>query len=273
MRTEVVDGLLTLFYDGSKVLYNENFYNQKDRLWSRISSRLTEEEKLKCLLKKCSKHWKERWSWEQVFIEEGVIEIPENTFKGCKNIKRVVFADTVTQVKERAFQGCKELAYVRLSVNLQCIGDHAFYDCKLSSVFIPPRCRKVGDFAFHHVKNLTLFNVPQGTELGSFCISGSRLYAIAPFDPDLPITDYEEQTFAWVKNINANDEYALHRACASYQPLKEVIYGIIEEHGLNAFNKKNDIGITPSRYLNENPFTDLSEMEIVRDYILKKMNF
>lgn len=35
--------------------------------------------------------------------------------------------------------------------------------------------------------------------------------------------------------------------------------------------KKNSAGITPSRYLQENPYTDLSEKEIIHDYLMKMM--
>lgn len=55
-----------------------------------------------------------------------------------------------------------------------------------------------------------------------------------------------------------------------FQPLKDDIYDIIEEEGLRAFSGKNEIGITPSRYLNENPYADVMELEIIREYMSKK---
>ena len=33
-----------------------------------------------------------------------------------------------------------------------------------------------------------------------------------------------------------------------------------------AFYEENDVGISPSEYLQENPFTDITEMDIVRNY-------
>lgn len=63
-----------------------------------------------------------------------------------------------------------------------------------------------------------------------------------------------QEAHTWFKNLNGSDEYSLHRACSSYQTLQEVIHGIVEERGLGAFTKKNELGITPSEYLKENHF-------------------
>lgn len=46
---------------------------------------------------------------------------------------------------------------------------------------------------------------------------------------------------------------------------------IIREQGLAAFSIKNDMGITPSQYLKENPYTDMKEMDIVREYLMTMM--
>ncbi|GFH56410.1 hypothetical protein CTEN210_12886 [Chaetoceros tenuissimus] len=262
MRTEVVDGLLTLFYDGSKNLFNANLYIEYDVVWQRLrKSDLTKEEKMNYLSPECQEYVKERWTWEQVIVEEGVTFIQGNTFALCYNIESVIFANTVTIIEDYAFYRCKKLACIKLSVNLESVGRSAFHSCKLSSVFLPPRCRIVHTKAFARNKNLINLVVPRGTELGPDCITGTKLAEFAP------------RLLTWIKNINADDKYALHRACASYNPLKEVIFGIIEEKGLKAFKEKNEIGITPSRYLQENPYTDLSEMDIVRDYMSKKLNF
>ncbi|GFH57222.1 predicted protein [Chaetoceros tenuissimus] len=80
-----------------------------------------------------------------------------------------------------------------------------------------------------------------------------------------------EDVHNWIKNINNGDKYSLHRACSSFQPLKNVLMQIIREQGLAAFSIKNDMGITPSQYLKENPYTDMKEMDIVREYLMTMM--
>ncbi|GFH60428.1 leucine-rich repeat domain-containing protein [Chaetoceros tenuissimus] len=133
MRTKVVDGLLTLFYDGSKELWNQGHLIEKSIVWNRLENKeLTEEEKMKQLSPECRKYW----SWEQVIVQEGITVIPQRTFLECKNLERVIFADTVTVIKEYAFLRCKKLAYIKLSVNLEFIEEYAFGYCNLSSVFV-----------------------------------------------------------------------------------------------------------------------------------------
>ena len=34
---------------------------------------------------------------------------------------------------------------------------------------------------------------------------------------------------------------------------------------------KNEAGITPSQYLEENPYADIDEMDIIREYVSKMM--
>ena len=75
----------------------------------------------------------------------------------------------------------------------------------------------------------------------------------------------------WLKTMNNDDKFSLHRACSSFQPLKEVIHAIIQEKGLKAFREENSAGISPSRYLQENPYTELNEKEIIREYLMKMM--
>lgn len=264
MRTAVVVGLKTLFYDGKK-LWKMGHFVEQYFTWERLkNTELTEEEKMKHLSRKCRKYFKKRWSWRQVIIEEGVTVIPHKAFIGCKNIERVIFADTVTLIKDCAFQSCEKLACIKLSVNLECIRKWAFADCNLSSVFVPQSFREIQRYAFASNENLSILQVSQGTELDDDCIDDTKLAEFVPSETD-PSTR--------VKNINEDDTYALHRACSSYQPLREVIYGIIDEKGLKAFNEKNEIGVSPSRYLKENPYADLTEMDIVKDYMSKKLNF
>ena len=198
--------------------------------------------------------------------------LPKDTFYRCKNIKRVEFSDTVIQIEYKAFCGCEKLFNVNFSINLEYIGSDAFRNCNLVNIFIPPRCRKIDDFAFIQNENLAIFNVSPAIELGNCVFRGSKLWNEANFKGSHYSDVQQEATInAWLKNINSNEKYALHRACCSYQPLKEVIYGNMKEKGINAFQLKNEIGVTPSQYLKENPYADVTEMEIVQYYVMKMM--
>ncbi|GFH57170.1 leucine-rich repeat domain-containing protein [Chaetoceros tenuissimus] len=199
---------------------------------------------------------------------EGVLEIPICTFWFCYNIRCVIFADTVIRIKTCAFSCCSSLTYIKFSINIEVIEDNAFFNCDLTSVFIPPRCRSIGFAAFKDNQNLAIFHVHSNVELGEIVLSWTKLILESHFGGD---NRNSEEVNDWIKNINNNEKYSLHRACSSFQPLKEVIHTIIQQQGLQSFAIKNEIGITPSRYLKENPFANVTEKDIIRDYILKKM--
>ncbi|GFH43791.1 hypothetical protein CTEN210_00264 [Chaetoceros tenuissimus] len=198
---------------------------------------------------------------------EGVTEIPDKTFMRCYNVKRVICANTVVRIEWWAFFGCKSLAYIQLSITLEFIGDSAFVGCDLSSVFIPPRCRDINFGAFAFNTNLSIFYLPHDTELPQSIIHNTALAKASPFQVETIGWHMNE----WIKNINNDEAFALHRACSSFQPLKEVIHAIVLEKGLKALREENSTGITPSKYLKENPYTELSEKEIIHDYLMKMM--
>lgn len=77
----------------------------------------------------------------------------------------------------------------------------------------------------------------------------------------------------WIKNINGREEeeYALHRACSSYNPLEDIIYAIVKRQGLSSFYRPNSIGITPIQYLKENPYAEVNQRKIINRYVLAMM--
>ena len=223
----------------------------------------------------CKRYWKDRQSWQQIVVMEGVTVIPDSEFLHCRNIKRVIFSNTVIRIESFAFDWCRCIAYIKLSINIEYIGNGAFYNCDLTSVFIPPSCTEIGSGAFRDNYDLTIFHVHPNSnvQLGRNLLSSTKLMEESHFELDR-WGNYEDQTdevHDWVKNINNDEKYSLHRACCSFQPLKEVIMTIILQQGIGAFNIQNEMGITPSRYLKENPYADIKETDIIRDYVMAMM--
>ena len=158
---------------------------------------------------------------------------------------------------------------------------------------MPPRCREICEDAFKYNKKLSIFHVPQDTELGRNIIVGTALARASSMENNeqligtghnftghnfAQVRAYEQGRIAasnnmnqWLKNMNNDSQFTLHRACSSYQPLKEVINAIILQKGLKALREENSAGVTPSRYLQENPYTELNEKEIIREYLIKMM--
>ena len=271
MRVATVDGLVTLFYDGSKELINRELQSECFRLYLHRRRDIKNWEELN-LSNEVKEYWRERQSWQQVIVVEGVTEIPEWTFSHCFNIQKVIFANTVLRIESNAFFRCYSLVYIKVSIILEFIGDTSFHVCNLSSVFLPPRCRVEGS-AFAGNANLKIVNVPQDVELQECVFAGTKLIADSPFGNEKGYYDDadEEAVQEWIKNINSHERFSLHRACCSFQPDKEVIMTIVLQQGIGAFSVENQMCITPSQYLKANPYTDISEKDIIEAYIMKMM--
>ena len=132
MRVATVDGLVTLFYDGSRELYDYDLnwewlteYSRRRLIDGDRAERVVDLEAMN-VSDECKRYLRERQTWQQVIIVDGVTEILENTFSKCENIERVIFADTVTRIKGCAFHGCKKLVFIKLPLNLDLIGACAF---------------------------------------------------------------------------------------------------------------------------------------------------
>ena len=218
----------------------------------------------------------ERQKWKAIIILPGVEVIPYSTFRFCRNVKTVIMTDTVRRIEASGFSDCWNLRFVKLSRNLEYIGEQTFYFCRaLYSIFIPPSCNEIQWNAFIYCEKLIVLVVPEHTALGLDVMTESALDNYCPFEnvnEDAEYDDHNVEINEWIKNINGNDdEYALHRACSSFNPIANIIIDIVKRKGLASFQKKNEIGITPSKYLEENPFAHVDQQKLVKRYILEVM--
>ncbi|GFH61967.1 hypothetical protein CTEN210_18443 [Chaetoceros tenuissimus] len=218
----------------------------------------------------------ERLKWEVIIILPGVEVIPDWTLSHCIVAKVVIMADTVRRVEHHAFHHCPELVFIRLSRNLEYIGLVAFARCEsLTSIFIPQSCVEIDFEAFWKCKRLITFSVPQHTRLGRSVIHETALKNVSPFKEDgqFPSRERNDALNTWLRNgnINIGQEYSLHRAFSSFNPLPEIIVQVLKRQGLKALRTKNSIGITPFQYLESNPFAEVDQKNIVNRYILEMM--
>ena len=94
----------------------------------------------------------------------------------------------------------------------------------------------------------------------------------SPFETtEIGFYDNSNEVNEWIKTHHADNEFSLHRACSSYNPLHEVIFDIIKRQGVKAFKNQDSIGVTPSQYLCENPFTEIKEQKMIKRFILDMM--
>ncbi|GFH53317.1 predicted protein, partial [Chaetoceros tenuissimus] len=134
-------------------------------------------------------------------------------------------------------------------------------------------CREIKEDSFCCNANLTIFNVPRDTILGQSVILETKLLHDSHFELNERgfYQGHRDEVHNWLKNMNNDNKYSLHRACASFQPLKEVLLTIVLVKGIGAFTVKNEAGITPSKYLKENQYADIEEMDIIQDYVMQMM--
>ncbi|GFH61892.1 hypothetical protein CTEN210_18368 [Chaetoceros tenuissimus] len=218
--------------------------------------------------------YEERNSWEAIVILPGVEVISAHTFHWCMGVKTVIMADSVRRIEDAAFYCCGSLEFVKLSRNLEYIGKNAFTSCKFTSIFVPPLCREIGHWAFQGCKKLIIFSVSENTELGHAVVDGTILARASPFPTDNDGRHQDEdneQVNEWIKNRHADNQFSLHRACASHIPAEEVIYNIVKRQGIGTFRKEDNAGVSASQYLSQNPFTDIKEEKIMKRYILDMM--
>ncbi|GFH61918.1 hypothetical protein CTEN210_18394 [Chaetoceros tenuissimus] len=212
-----------------------------------------------------------------IIVLPGVEVIPEWTFWSCRYVNVVIMADdSVQRIEHCAFYRCRSLVFVKLSTNLEYIGNGVFNACySLTSIFIPPSCREIGNGAFYDCTKLIIFSVPHQTRLGETVITNTALVRASPFESVLDgyYANQQGRVHEWIKNLNQGEEYALHRACSAFNPLKEIIYGIVKRKGPSSFKKRNEIGMTPLDYLEANPFVrhELDQRALMKQYVLEMM--
>ena len=187
-------------------------------------------------------------------------------------------SDTVRRIENEAFCWCRKLEFVKLSRTLEFIGINAFCSCKsLTSIFIPPSCREIGIWAFGYCRKMIILSVPQHTRLGENVIDRTNLLETSPFygndhrNDNINYNNNVEEVNDWIKNLNIVNEYELHRACSSYNPMEDIVYGIVRRKGLSNFQFPNAIGIIPMQYLEANPYADIDQHKLIKRYIAEMM--
>ena len=100
---------------------------------------------------------------KRVVIKNGITNIGDSAFYGCKNISSVSVPSSLNSIGDSAFYNCTSLSSISIPSCVTSIGDAAFYGCNsLMSVSIPGSVKVIGSSAFSGCKNLTSINIGNG---------------------------------------------------------------------------------------------------------------
>ncbi len=134
-------------------------------------------------------------------IPDGVKIIGKNAFIGTK-IEKIIIPSSVETIEYGAFKGCAELKSIIFSEGLVKIESVAFYECgTLEQVIIPESVRKIGGLAFGEC--VAVFILPDSVETidrNAFGgVDGQSLFASTNLPSSIIFTSAFSVKDGWVK--------------------------------------------------------------------------
>ncbi len=119
---------------------------------------------------------------QKLIIEEGIIQISDNTFYGYQAVVEISIPDSVTHIGSRAFSGCSSLTEIDIPARLIRIGDYAFDGChNLTAINVDPNNPQYAsiDGAVFNKEKTELMFCPQGKTAYTVPDSVTGIYGYA----------------------------------------------------------------------------------------------
>ena len=116
-------------------------------------------------------------------------EIKHLAFRGCKNLKTVIFSDGIEVIDYAAFIECDSIETLQLPNSLKVIEDFAFNGCKmLTEIVIPNSVDSIGYYVFEDCSSVeTLILGSSLSSIGSCAFYGcSSIKQIISYNPTPP---------------------------------------------------------------------------------------
>lgn len=97
----------------------------------------------------------------EAFIGKEAVNVPQNMFKGCSNLKKAVLEEGLVSIDRHAFYGCTALADLELPSTVTEIGIFAFDGCSsLTSLELPLQLTSISSRMCNHCTSLLGITVP-----------------------------------------------------------------------------------------------------------------
>lgn len=132
----------------------------------------------------------------EVVFEKGRTNIPYVLIKNCYGLESVVIPEGVTEIESCAFENCTKLSRVVLPESLQIIGDSSFKNCStLTEISIPNTVEELGYSAFEACSSLKEILIPDSvSSMGSYVFTNCQ--SLEKVVLSKSITSIEYQAFA-----------------------------------------------------------------------------
>ncbi|GFH50155.1 hypothetical protein CTEN210_06631 [Chaetoceros tenuissimus] len=187
-------------------------------------------------------------------------------FCACYNLPSMFIPPSCEEINGWVFEGCKHLIILNIPRNTELGRD------KLIS-----RTKLINKFPFEIDEDSAgpwrkIFVFGKSVIFREKYEKAILRHGPGEYDYD---SDTGEDVNEWIKNINTGTEYFLHRLCCStYEnetlPISEAIYQAVKEQGPQVLQVKNKIGITPLKYLEENPYLEnIDEMKMLKRFSVR----
>ncbi|TGE31851.1 leucine-rich repeat protein [Desulfosporosinus sp. Sb-LF] len=99
-----------------------------------------------------------------ISIPQGVTDISEGAFFGCRSLTSISIPQGVTSISEGTFSSCRGLTSISIPQSVTSIGYQAFYNCDhLTSISIPQSVTSIGWGAFAFCDSLTTLRFNSST--------------------------------------------------------------------------------------------------------------
>lgn len=111
-----------------------------------------------------TKPWLEK-SVKTIIINEGVTNIGEYAFYGCRSLASIIISDSVTSIGDYAFEYCSGLTSITIPNSVTSIEAHVFQNCSsLISITIPDSITSIENSAFYTCSKLKEINISENNK-------------------------------------------------------------------------------------------------------------
>lgn len=98
---------------------------------------------------------------QEAVMTDGISVIEEGAFKGCRNLKQVIFPGSLKEIGDAAFSGCSNLVTAALPRSIEQVGRYAFAGTALKQVDLPENLLWLGNGAYMDCSKLSSVRLPK----------------------------------------------------------------------------------------------------------------